>query len=57
MKISGKGKSGGYRILYYYKNDQNVFFLLAYSKTDKDDFTEDDKKRIMALVAKIDKGE
>lgn len=46
-KKSGQGKRGGVRILYYYlSNEDQIFMLYGYSKSDKDDLT---KPQLMQL--------
>jgi mRNA-degrading endonuclease RelE of RelBE toxin-antitoxin system len=42
----GKGKSGGYRVIYYYYNDLMPVYLLAiYRKNQQTDLSPDQKKR------------
>jgi mRNA-degrading endonuclease RelE of RelBE toxin-antitoxin system len=48
----GKGKSGGYRLIYLVDQDgQKVIPLLIYSKSQKQDVT---SKELKALLAKLD---
>ena len=42
-----RGKSGGFRVLYYLKTDDNVFLLLMYSKTDRSDVIAAEVKAII----------
>jgi hypothetical protein len=48
--LSGKGKSGGIRIIYYYKVDDMIFLLLAYPKNKQDNLTEQQKKILKQLI-------
>ncbi len=51
MKLAGKGKSGGARIIYYYVDLQGeIWFLDIYSKSDKKDLSESDKKKIYNFI-------
>jgi hypothetical protein len=47
----GKGKRGGVRVIYYwYAPASLVYFLLLYSKTDRDDLSADEKKALRNLI-------
>ena len=51
MATTGKGKSGGARILYYWrKNEEQIFMLLAYSKSDIANITNAQLKILSQLV-------
>lgn len=53
----GQGKSGGYRVIYYYYDDKNPLFLIAaFGKNEKDNLTKDEKNELKKFV-KILKGE
>ncbi|NET65400.1 MAG: type II toxin-antitoxin system RelE/ParE family toxin [Moorea sp. SIO1G6] len=43
-----KGKSGGYRVIYYLKTSSNIILVTIYSKSDQGDITSDTIKRIVA---------
>jgi hypothetical protein len=45
----GEGKSGGYRVIVYFKNEFRTFFVYGFSKSDKSNI---DKKELKAF--KID---
>ena len=47
-----RGKSGGYRLLYFFEKDSNncLYFLFIYSKSDKENVT---KKEIEKLICEI----
>lgn len=51
--ITGKGKSGGIRVIYYwYKSKEIILMLLIYSKSEKDDLSKDQLKILKSLVEK-----
>jgi hypothetical protein len=46
-----KGKSSGIRVIYIdFEVQKKLFLLLAYPKSEKDDLTDNEKKRIKELV-------
>jgi len=49
----GEGKSGGYRIIVYFKNEFRTFFVYGFSKSDKDNINEKEI-RAFKLDAKDD---
>ncbi len=52
LKSSTKGKSGGFRICYFYSPESKELFLLCiYGKNKQEDLSESDKKELKALVA------
>lgn len=42
-----RGKSGGYRVIYYLPSDEATTLLTLYSKTDQDDIAADEVTRII----------
>jgi mRNA-degrading endonuclease RelE of RelBE toxin-antitoxin system len=51
--ISGKGKSGGVRIIYYWLLKKNIILmLLVYPKNEQDDLTSSQLKTLKSLVEK-----
>jgi hypothetical protein len=51
MSIRGHGKSGGARIIYYFVDiRREIWFLDAYSKNEKTDLTEKEKKAISKFI-------
>lgn len=42
-----KGKSGGYRIIYYLKTEEQILLVTLYSKSDKPDITADEVRTII----------
>lgn len=48
---SGKGKSGGTRVIYYYHNEQKpILLLLIYAKADQENLTDAQKARLKKYV-------
>lgn len=48
---SGRGKRGGIRVVYYYiTEDEQIYMLYAYPKSEKDDLTTDQLKQLKQLV-------
>jgi len=48
LAIGSQGKSGGGRVIYYYKKNSNeIYFLIAYAKSSIDNLT---KKQLNVLV-------
>jgi len=41
----GEGKSGGHRVIVYFKNEYRTFFAYGFSKSDMDNISEKDLKR------------
>ena len=51
---SGKGKSGGARVIYYYHNDTRpILLLLIYAKADQDNLTDAQKAQLKKHVNAI----
>jgi mRNA-degrading endonuclease RelE of RelBE toxin-antitoxin system len=51
MKLAGKGKSGGARIIYYYVDLQGeIWFLDIYTKSVKKDLAESDKQKLYQFI-------
>lgn len=52
--ISGKGKRGGARVIYYYRNKSIPLFVLdIYTKNEKSDLSEADKKAMRRIISQI----
>jgi len=49
-KSSGKGKSGGLRIIYYYNPPDKIYMLFPYKKSDQEDLTSAQIKTLSKLV-------
>lgn len=55
MKVTskGKGKSGGARIIYFYKSEkENIILLSIYDKSENDNISEDKIKNLIQLYLK-----
>ncbi len=49
--LSGRGKRGGSRVIYYYHRPEwEVLLLTAYAKNEQEDLSANDKKLLAALV-------
>ncbi len=48
-----KGKSGGYRLIYYVKTPKGIILLTIYSKSNQADITADDIQSIIAEYESI----
>ena len=52
--VTGKGKRGGARVIYYYLDGSlPLYALLAYPKNAKSDMTPDEKRAVTALVTAL----
>ncbi len=55
--IDGIGKSGGIRVIYYYFcQDNQIYFLLAYQKSKKDDLNKEELSILKKLVQGLKNG-
>jgi mRNA-degrading endonuclease RelE of RelBE toxin-antitoxin system len=51
MAVSGRGKRGGARIIYYWITAKSqIYMLLAYAKSEQDDLSEEQLKALRTLV-------
>ena len=49
--IYGKGKRGGLRIIYYwYKQDEKIYMLFPYKKSEQEDLTDEQMKILVKYV-------
>ncbi|MGX9717007.1 type II toxin-antitoxin system RelE/ParE family toxin [Janthinobacterium lividum] len=54
FSIGSQGKSGGGRVIYYYKNSANqVYFLVAYAKSDTENLSKDEIAVLKVLVKEL----
>lgn len=52
--LQGKGKRGGARIVYYYRNERLPLFLIAaYGKSQQDDLTPEQLRAVRAFAARL----
>ncbi len=50
----GKGKSGGFRYLYFYiEQEGQIFLLMIFSKDEQDDLTSEQKKKLAKAVQEL----
>lgn len=57
IKFKDKGKSGGARVCYVdFAKYETVYLITVYSKSEKEDITEDEKKDFKELINKLEKG-
>jgi hypothetical protein len=55
VALGSRGRRGGARIVYFYRNDRGLLaFLYVYAKNEKTDLTVDDKAALRRLVAEIE---
>ena len=56
-RAGGKGKSGGVRVIYYWaKADEQIFMLTLYGKSEQEDLSAADLRRIVKLLAELTNG-
>lgn len=53
MPAKGRGKSGGYRVVYYFVLENTVWFITIYDKVQKENLSPDEEKIIQGLIQKI----
>ena len=54
-RSSGRGKRGGLRLIYYWQTaDDQIWMLLAYRKSEKDDLSRDEMKKLKRLVEEFE---
>jgi len=52
--MSGRGKSGGLRVIYYWLRDNGqIYMLLIYSKSKKDDLTDQETALLREFVKEL----
>ena len=56
-RSGGKGKSGGVRVIYYWlKADEQIFLLTIYGKSEKEDLSSQDLRKIARLLEELSNG-
>jgi hypothetical protein len=56
IKSASSGKSGGFRICYYYLvRDEEIFLILIYSKSSQENLTADQKRLLKEIANEIKK--
>ena len=52
---SGRGKRGGLRVIYYWRTaDDQIWLLLAYPKSDREDLSHDEISQLKRLVEEFE---
>ena len=53
-KSRGKGKSGGFRYMYYYiERDGQIFLLMVFNKNEQGDLTKKQKTTLSSLIREL----
>jgi mRNA-degrading endonuclease RelE of RelBE toxin-antitoxin system len=53
MSAKGRGKRGGYRVVYYFVLENTVWLLTIYDKVQKENLSAEEEKVIQDLVRKL----
>jgi len=53
MKISGRGKRGGYRVIYYVHIGDRIWFLHVYDKVRRQNLSPSELQQIVTLIQEI----
>ncbi|MBU0513086.1 MAG: hypothetical protein KJ638_15475 [Chloroflexi bacterium] len=53
MKAKGRGKSGGYRVIYYLFIEDVVWLITVYDKVRTEDLSPAEKKRVIQFIRTI----
>lgn len=53
MSAKGRGKSGGYRVIYYFVVENTVWLITIYDKVQKENLSPEEEKIIQGLIQKI----
>jgi hypothetical protein len=55
LAVGGKGKSGGARVIYYYRsNVGRVYLMTAFQKGEKDNLTKEQRNTLKQLTKRLD---
>jgi len=58
LKSAAKGKSGGFRVCYFYLPEcYKLYLICIYGKNKQEDLSEAEKKELKALVTEFKRGE
>ena len=52
MARPGEGKSGGYRVIVFFRSEERTFFAYGFAKSDRDNIDEKEKKDFKELAKK-----
>jgi len=53
MRLTGRGKRGGYRVVYYFVGDSAVWLITIYDKVRQETLTPDETARVAGLIQDI----
>lgn len=53
MSAKGRGKRGGYRVVYYFVLENTVWLITIYDKVQKENLSSEEEKIIQGLIEKI----
>ena len=53
MSAKGRGKRGGYRVVYYFVLENTVWLLTIYDEVQKENLSPEEEKIIQGLIEKI----
>jgi hypothetical protein len=49
---SGEGKSGGYRVIVFFKSEERLFYVYGFAKADRSNIDQKEKREYKALARK-----
>ena len=53
MSAKGRGKRGGYRVVYYFVLENTIWLITIYDKVQKENLSPEEEKIIQGLIQKI----
>lgn len=54
LKSASRGKRSGFRVCYFYYDEMgDLFLIMVYSKNEKEDLSQEEKKRLKAITDEI----
>lgn len=53
MKVTGRGKRGGYRVIYYFVDGDTVWLITVYDKVKQENLSSSEHLRIRQLIQEI----
>lgn len=55
VALGGRGKSGGLRVIYFYRSAKGrIYLITTYAKADQDNLSDAQKNAMKALTARLD---
>lgn len=55
MKVTGRGKRGGYRVIYYFTDGDTIWLITIYDKVKQENLSASEQSRISQLIQEIKK--